>query len=146
MVFNKKIQYGLLLTIYLVRAGRANAETAAQNLNISLFFLNQVARKLRIASVIKSVKGPGGGYELVGEPKVKDVFKALGGYSVMKQKDKDTLLLGNTEKRVLGLFVTTVQKELISISELTIRSLVTQSVTKEMGKLDSLDLKTERAS
>ncbi len=77
MRLNKKLQLGLLLTLYLSRSGKTTIESAAKGLKVSQPFLEQVARDLRLSGVIRSIRGAGGGYELVGEPLVADVFKAL---------------------------------------------------------------------
>lgn len=45
--------------------------------NLSLHFLQQVARDLRIANIIASRKGPGGGYYLLKNPSFAEVLKAV---------------------------------------------------------------------
>jgi Rrf2 family transcriptional regulator, iron-sulfur cluster assembly transcription factor len=47
--------------------------------NISLFFLEQLFRQLRQSGVVKSVRGPGGGYVLVKAPSETTVGSVLSG-------------------------------------------------------------------
>lgn len=77
MKISKHLEYGFLFTLYVCRAGRATTEVAAQTLNLSHQMLQQIARRLKVAGVMKSIRGPGGGYEVVGEPTVLDLFNAL---------------------------------------------------------------------
>ncbi len=49
--------------------------------NISLFYLEQLFRRLRIAGLVKSVRGPGGGYILGKSPKeisIKEILESVG--------------------------------------------------------------------
>lgn len=78
MKLTKKQQYGLLLILYISRAGRCTLADVAEELELSVNFLEQVARLLRISGMLRSIRGPGGGYELVGEPTVGEVIYALG--------------------------------------------------------------------
>ncbi len=103
MKLNKDVQYGFLLTMYLARAGRSNIYSIADNLGMSSTFLSQVARKLRVAGVIKSSRGPGGGYELNGRPTVGAVFSALMDTPLFIEKDEMTeLSKGEVEERAFA--------------------------------------------
>jgi DNA-binding IscR family transcriptional regulator len=107
VTLNKKCQYALLLVFYLKRSGKANLEDVAANLNISLTFLQQVARHLRIAKVITSAKGPHGGSEVIGDPTLLSVLKAAGLPLAMSNEDLDYLNASQCEElRTLGLFGT----------------------------------------
>lgn len=77
MKLNKKLQLGLLFAFYLSRSGKTTIASAAEGLKASRTFLEQVARELRLKGVVRSTRGPSGGYELIGEPFVGDVFRAL---------------------------------------------------------------------
>lgn len=56
-------------------------DSISYDTNISQQYLEQLFRKLRVAEIVKSVKGPNGGY-ILNKPKdkitIKDVFKAVG--------------------------------------------------------------------
>ena len=52
----------------------------AKRQNVSLSFLEQIFSELKKAAIVKSVKGPGGGYLLTSDPQdlyLIDVFKAV---------------------------------------------------------------------
>ncbi len=78
MKMNKAYENALLLTLYADRAGRCTLGQVAVTLGVSLHFLEQIARKLRKAGVLQSFRGPGGGYEIDGNPTVFDVIAAMG--------------------------------------------------------------------
>lgn len=78
MKLNQKTIYALLFVLYLGRTGRANTYTVAQSMGLSTNFLEQVARTLRVGGVVKSIRGPGGGYELLGDPSYGQVLAAMG--------------------------------------------------------------------
>lgn len=89
MKLTKKVQYGLLLTTYLTRTGFSNLKDAASNLGLSVTFLEQVARQLRLSGIISVKRGPGGGYELNRDLDVTvgDVVRALGSTAFLSQHD-----------------------------------------------------------
>ena len=64
-MINSKVQYALVL-VHEVREAPPETAVALQSVsekyNISIHFLEQVARKLRLAKILKSKRGPGGGY------------------------------------------------------------------------------------
>lgn len=68
MKITQDIEYAAKL-ITSIRASKSQVrlEEVSQANNISLHFLEQVARRLRIGGVIKSKRGPGGGYRMVKE-------------------------------------------------------------------------------
>lgn len=67
MLINSRVQYALVI-IYALKSIEEGNILSLQDINkkygISINFLEQVARDLRIAGLIKSKKGPGGGYFL----------------------------------------------------------------------------------
>ncbi len=77
MVLNKKTQYAILLSLYLSRSGKAQLKGIAKELSLSISFLHQIARRLVVAGILKSYKGPGGGFALVEDVKIKTIFKSL---------------------------------------------------------------------
>jgi len=102
MRMNIKTQYGLLLVLYIYRAGRATVGTIAANLDMSPTFLTQVAAKLRRSGIIKSIRGPSGGYEVVGAPTVGDVYFALNTSGVLTLKEISCYYRGEFEHRALA--------------------------------------------
>lgn len=136
-MFNKEVQYGLLFTIYLCRAGRATTTVAAQNLNVPKPFLDQVARRLRLANVLKSSKGPGGGYELVGHPLVQDVIQALSTTDIIDAKQLQKYSLGKSEHRALANYAKTMAETLKPLYNNTVRQLGNDLVVAELYKMEN---------
>lgn len=139
MKLSKKLQYGLLLVLYISRGGRVTIEGAAEGLGLSRPFLEQVARLLRISGVIKSVRGPNGGYELAGEPTVNDVFNSL---SPVKLLDKSELFAYGIgvppEHRALSAYVSNMQASLAPVLNRKIKNLMAELVANEMAHMDRI--------
>jgi len=103
MKLGKKAQYAILLVLYLARTGRARTVDAAVALSLSTHFLEQVARKLRQAGILRSVRGPGGGYELESTPTVGAILDAVQVLPVLtKDEARQYAESVNPEKRILG--------------------------------------------
>lgn len=139
MRVNKDVEYGLLLGFYLARAGRGTLETVALNLGLSVAFLGQVARKLRQAGVIKSVRGPGGGYELNLSSTLLDVFQALDGSLMTTDSINAGALTQSIEKRALYGAVQNSRNALMNSLNVTIVSAGAKAVANELKRLDVLD-------
>ena len=79
MKTTKTVEYGILLLRSLNTAKATTLATVTAKHNISLHFMEQVARKLRVAGIIKSLRGPGGGYVRVSNQPISflDVEKAV---------------------------------------------------------------------
>lgn len=141
MRVNKDTQYGVLFTLYIARAGRAKVSDAADNLGLSESFLAQIARKLRLAGVINSVKGPGGGYELNGEPKMSQVFKAFTPDVLLTTKEIMGHMRGGLEQRSFVHYIAGIDRSMRSLLDKKITVVMRDYAAGEAGKLDSLDLK-----
>lgn len=136
MRFNKNVQYALLFTLYLCRAGKATVDTASQNLGLSRTLLEQVSRKLRIAGIFKSTKGPSGGYELVTNPTVLDLIKAVDKVEWLKVKEVATYQRGESEHRALVCFARRFGKTTATELNKTVRSLNNDLLIEEMNQFD----------
>lgn len=136
MKLNKKMQYGLLLTLYLSRSGRACLKDIADHLKLSLSFLEQVANKLKKSNVIKSYRGAHGGYELVSEPTVKNVLDALGSSYGMNSKDFETYRSGQQEHRALAQCSIDMALALANVTRRKIRNIGLQSVANEVAVMN----------
>ncbi|MCD8217723.1 MAG: Rrf2 family transcriptional regulator [Clostridiales bacterium] len=93
MKFSKKSRYGLTALIDLSvysKSGHVALSSIAQRNQISVQFLEQVFGSLRRAGIIKSVKGPQGGY-LLSRPAaritVAEVIRALEGSYYLSDED-----------------------------------------------------------
>ncbi len=137
---NKDIQYVLLFCLYIVRGGRVTVDIAAKNLDISLPFLQQIARKLKLGGVVRSVRGPGGGYELIGEPTVEDVFKALSPVEILSTKDVLKYSKGEIEHRVLVNLGRSIHSAMRLVLKRKIKDVCKETEANEAALLRSLDV------
>lgn len=79
MKMTKDVQIAIAFLKALSVNERLNLSTVAKMKGVSLYFLELVARKLRVAGFVKSHRGPGGGYSLLKhKTTVAQVMKALG--------------------------------------------------------------------
>jgi Rrf2 family protein len=102
---NKKLQYGLLFVIYLSRSGRSTVDIVSKNISVPKNFLEQIARQLRLSGVIRSIRGPSGGYELNTNCTIGDVFAALKQDKLLDPRDMAVLKRGQLEHRALAMAV-----------------------------------------
>ncbi len=136
MRINRLSQYGILFVLYLSQAGRATAEGAAEGLNLSRSFLDQVARKLRVAGVIKSVRGCGGGYEVVGAPTVEDVLDALSPVSLLTSAESTMYALGAPEHRAFANYCKNLENSLSPVLKRKVSAVGKELVANEMACLE----------
>lgn len=99
MKLNKATQYGILIVLYLSHSGRSNSSSIAEGLSLSKSFLDQVARKLRMAGLIKSSRGYGGGFEVSGEPTVEEVISVLSPITFLNKSEMTKYAVGCPEER-----------------------------------------------
>lgn len=112
MIFSKRSRYGIRALIDLER----NAENGSMQLNeiadrnsISVKYLEQIFASLRKAGIIKSIKGPQGGYLLARPPKdirAADIIVALDGSYFLDSEEVQGDGKGETN-------VSVVQREII---------------------------------
>lgn len=95
MKLSKKSRYGLRALIDLTinsRNGHVALKSIAERNDISPQYLEQVFASLRKADIVKSVKGPQGGYLLSREPEkitISEILEALeGNYLVEAEADQ----------------------------------------------------------
>ncbi|MCL2865022.1 MAG: Rrf2 family transcriptional regulator [Lachnospiraceae bacterium] len=85
MKLSKKARYGLRALVDLsvnAKAGHVTLSSIAERNDISLQYLEQVFASLRKAKIVRSVKGPQGGYLLERDPqklKIADIIEVLDG-------------------------------------------------------------------
>lgn len=139
MRLNKKHEYSILLALYLSRSGQANLKDVSANLNLSLTFLEQISRQMRIGGILTAKKGHHGGYSLVGDPTILQILKSVGFDTVLKDVDKNRLKVSSAvEHRSLGLFVEYTNNVLHKVLKLPISSLNKGLVEREMSILDTV--------
>ena len=137
MNLSKKSRYGITALIDLAVYAKdqcVQLSSIAERNNISVKYLEQIFSSLRKAGLVRSVKGPQGGYLLAKSPEsitVADVIYALDGSYLLE--DERSVVSGADEKGIS----TAIQKLLIDqmndqtdrlLKQLTLRNLVDSSM------------------
>jgi Rrf2 family iron-sulfur cluster assembly transcriptional regulator len=84
MILTTRGRYAVMAVVDMVEAGSGkpiSLSSISKRQNISLSYLEQIFSNLRKAGIVKSVKGPGGGYTLgksSAEVKISNIIKAIG--------------------------------------------------------------------
>ena len=134
MNLSKKSRYGITALIDLAVYAKdqcVQLSSIAERNNISVKYLEQIFSSLRKAGLVRSVKGPQGGYLLAESITVADVIHALDGSYLLE--DERSVVSGTDEKGIS----TAIQKLLIDqmndqtdrlLKQLTLRNLVDSSM------------------
>lgn len=138
MRLNKSGQYGMLLSLYLCRSGRTRLEDVAINLNLSQQLLEQIARKLRQGGVVKSTRGPGGGYELNSEATVLSVLNSVGVKPLLSEAESRALQMGPTEHRALVNFIGALSFNITDLLNTKISHVSEALVQQELAQLENI--------
>lgn len=133
MRLTKKQQNGLLLALYVARAGRCKVSDAAEELGVSYCFLAQIARKLRKRGLLASFRGPGGGFELFGDPTAGDVIWCLG-----SRPTNNHVSSGSSERRALGQLLVNANIAMIPVLNCKIRALNWELATRESAVITGM--------
>lgn len=133
MKLTKQQQNGLLLVLYLSRSGRCNLAEVGKELSLSIHFLEQIACKLRRAGVLKSTKGPGGGYSVSDDPSVGQVLYALGSRNVGAVGFSKS-----PERRALGHLFGAFTSAINPVFKRKVRSLNMELAANETAAFDSV--------
>lgn len=141
MHFTKEVQYGMLLALYLSRAGRAKAEDVAANLGLSVAFIQKVAGKLKRVGVITSFMGPGGGYELRTGVTVRNVITCFESVNFLTPQEHLILGSGETEERAFSNYGKNLDNALSKLLNRTISSVAREQSANEKAVMDKLDIK-----
>jgi len=142
MRLTKESQYAILLSLYIARAGRANIETAAANLGLSESFLYQVARNLRKGNILNSIRGPGGGYELVNSIRLLDVLSSIDGNGLLSQTERLKYATGVPEERALELIVSNMGLAMWPLLNKPIKTIMAELSSKETSILNLISSKS----
>ena len=124
MKLSKKSRYGLRALVDLsvhAKEEQISLNSIAERNNISLQYLEQVFAALRKAGIIKSVKGPQGGY-LLAKPATKitvlEIVKALeGSYELEDEEISDKTKCKEISKSIQELIIDPVNTKLHEILE-----------------------------
>lgn len=137
MKINKAVQYGILFTLYLAKAGRCTVDNVAESLGLSKSFLEQVARKLRIAGLVKVTRGNVGGYSLNGNPSIKNIFDALSPVSLLGKEEANSYPHGSSEYRALAYLSNNLNRSIMKVLLKPVKSVNSDLVDKELEHLNS---------
>ena len=137
MKLNKNMQYALLITLYLCRSGRASANSISEGLDLSYDLVQNVSAKLRRNKVIKSVRGPGGGFELVGDPTVQQVFDAIQPIEIISKRDRMDFWLGRNEDKALLQLASNMRLALNPVLNRKVRNVGMEVVAADTARLNS---------
>lgn len=140
MRINKNVQYGLLFALYLCRSGRVSIKAASMSLNIPTLMLAQIANKLRVSGVIRSVRGPGGGYELTGDPTMLEVWNAVEPLYMLKADETMSYTASpDQEHRALLHYVTNLRSALLPLLKRKVRNVGNELVVSELAQLAKIN-------
>jgi predicted transcriptional regulator len=141
MRLNKKLQYAILLCLYLTRSGKSKIETIALNLNISKQFLDRIANTLKNYGVLQSFKGPGGGFELTKNARMFYIFRAMGEVGFLNAKDSAKYVSGGPEERAFSYWITNLGLSLNPLLNRKVESVMKEIVSSEMARLGQTNLR-----
>ena len=80
LFYSKASQYALRALSYLVKnqgGGLCRVETIAKQEDIPKYFLSNVMKDLVKAKILKSIKGPAGGFEFAREPEMISLYQVI---------------------------------------------------------------------
>jgi len=137
-MFNRTVEYALLFSFYLARAGRATIHDAAANMKLSESFLTQVTYKMCKSGQITSFKGPGGGYELMKGVTIYDVINSVATTDLFSRETLDKLSQGSIEQRTLNLYSLRFADAAYPLYDMQIKHAVQVVINSEIEKLDRM--------
>ena len=138
MRLNKASQYGMLMALYLTRAGNATVGSMVDGLNLKYAFAVQIASKLKNEGVFVASRGPTGGYELKTDITVLDVITACGDQPLITRRESSNLSRGVVEKRALGNFLGAVSFKLTDLLNTKVVHVNQALVEQELEQLNSV--------
>ena len=140
MKISTKGRYGLRAMLDLALNARGEHESLnsiATRQNISENYMEQVFSLLRKAGLVKSIKGPQGGYTLGLEPskiKVGDILRVLEGELIVADEKTNEILKNNTYEYCLQLKVWNKINQSINA---VVDSLTLEDLMQEYKKINS---------
>lgn len=132
MNFSKRSRYGIRALVDLAVNAQYNCvqlSDIAQRNNISVKYLEQIFTALRKAGVIRSIKGPQGGYLLADEPeniRITDIIMALDGNYLLEAEEIIPGAKGEETAAVIQREIIQPMNKLVEkfLSDLTLKNLV----------------------
>lgn len=144
MRLTPKMQYALLFCLYLTRAGKANSSTVASTLSLGTDTLQECLAHLVEAGVVCFGPPEDGKhtavyreYELLGNPTVDDVLKAITPKPTLTDKERTAYRRGEHEHRALSLLADNLILATNPVLSRTIRGIGNDLILNELNKLDT---------
>ena len=135
MKLNNKLQYGILLALYLSRSGRADLEDVANGLHVKKYFLQIIANKLTKAKILNYKKNEG--YELVADTKFIELFNTLDRVEFLK--NHEFVSHPSVERRALSLYSIKIGMSLNPLLNKTIKEVMQAQIAAEVHVLNNVN-------
>jgi Rrf2 family protein len=139
MKFTIRLQVAILMCLYLARSGRTKTEAISEELKISRPTLDQVAHRLKKHGVLKSFRGPGGGYELSRDVTLRQVFSAISPIKFLQDERVNRYVTGTPEERALAYITRAMSQSTHPVLSRTINMHMLQLVGNEVSILNKLN-------
>ncbi len=86
--------------------------------------------------MLTSVRGPGGGYEIHGDPTVKDVFDAIEPLNLLSKKDLKEYSLQRMENRTLTQFVSSLDQAWAPLMRRLVRNVSLEVAATDVARFN----------
>lgn len=113
------------------------------NLDVPKAFMASIAAKLVSQGIVKSVRGPSGGFELAGNPTVGTIIRSLGPPTLVAPQDMASYRRGELEHRSLYRLVEDFNFALFPVFTRTVKSVVEELVRAELAAMDRAAISRE---
>jgi Rrf2 family protein len=121
MKFSRSVGYGLLSTAYIAQHGKelTTGQEISEHYNIPVEYLLKILQQLVHAGILRSKRGPRGGFVLAGSPEnvtFLQIFEAIEGPAQM-----DLCISNHTTKEKRAILMELVCKSAIEAAEIILR-------------------------
>lgn len=129
----EELNLAFLICFYLTRWGKVSLEEASKELKVKAYKLAPVFKALTEDKIVNKNKEL---YELFGNPKVLDLFKAFYPMKLLTDTAKENYSRGDVEYRELTHLVNNIDKALNPILEKTLRAIGNDLILAEIQKMN----------
>lgn len=136
-MLNKDTQNALLFTLYISRGGRVPLYSVSEALGLTQTYIKKtLVPTLAKANIIQAIPGYKGGYELLGDPIISKIIRAMGNPKFLTDKESNRYRRGEPEHRALWLLGSALNLKMNQYTKLTINTLMNQLVNAELYVMD----------
>lgn len=139
MRITPKMQTALLFCLYLTRAGKSYLYEAIREMDVDDCLCIDTIQELRRCNIVRWFEPVGSGdqaYELIGNPTVADVLKAVSPKPLLTAKEAAAYRLGQHEHRALALLADNLNAALTPLLNRTIRGIGNDLILAELAQMD----------